>query len=159
MWDIRPEAAHRYAVEMGEKTGLPLRVCSDASEATRDADIICTVTPSREPILFARDAEPGAHINAVGASTPDAREIASDLMAMGRLFVDWKPAALVESGDYLLALRDGSITSEHILGEVRQVLSGSLPGRVKDTDITIFKSLGQAVEDLIVADYVVEALK
>ncbi len=159
VWDIRSEAAARYAKEMGEKTGLPVRACSNANEATRDADIICTVTPSREPILHAADVKPGVHINAVGSSTPDAREISSDLVALGRLFVDWKPAALVESGDYLLALRDGAITPEHILGEVGRVLSGSLTGRIDDTDITIFKALGQAVEDLIAADYVLEVLK
>jgi ornithine cyclodeaminase len=157
VWDIRPEAAVRYAEEMRQKTGLPVRVCTSAGEATRDADIICTLTPSREPILSAADVKPGTHINAVGACTPDARELASDLMAAGRLFVDWKPATLVEAGDYLLAVQDGSITEEHILGEVGQVLSGTLPGRVSDTDITIFEALGQAVEDLIVADFVAGA--
>lgn len=157
VWDIRPEAAVRYAEEMRQKTGLPVRVCASAGEATRDADIICTLTPSREPILSAADVKPGTHINAVGACTPDARELASDLMAAGRLFVDWKPATLVEAGDYLLAVQDGSITEEHILGEVGQVLSGTLPGRVSDTDITIFEALGQAVEDLIVADFVAGA--
>ena len=157
VWDIRPEAAARYAEEMRQKTGLPVRVCTGAGEATRDADIICTLTPSREPILSAADVKPGTHINAVGACTPDARELASDLMAAGRLFVDWKPATLVEAGDYLLAVQDGSITEEHILGEVGQVLSGTLPGRVSDNDITIFEALGQAVEDLIVADFVAEA--
>lgn len=157
VWDIRPEAAARYAEEMSRRTGLPVRVCTSAGEATNDADIVCTLTPSREPILSAADVKPGTHINAVGACTPDARELASDLMAAGRLFVDWKPATLVEAGDYLLAVQDGSITEEHILGEVGQVLSGTLPGRVSDNDITIFEALGQAVEDLIVADFVAEA--
>jgi len=159
VWDIRPEAADRYAKEMGEKTGLPVRACSTANEAARAADIICTVTPSREPVLAVRDVKPGAHINAVGSSTPDARELSSNLVAAGRLFVDWKPATLVESGDYLLALREGAITESHILGDVGQVLSGALPGRTNDADTTIFKSLGQAVEDLMAADYVAEAQK
>jgi ornithine cyclodeaminase/alanine dehydrogenase-like protein (mu-crystallin family) len=158
VWDIRPEAARKYAEEMGEKTGLPIRVCSSAGEATKDADIICTLTPSREPILYAKDVKQGAHINAVGACTPDARELSSDLVAKGRFFTDWKPAAVIESGDYLFALKDGSITEDHILGEVGQVLSGKLAGRVSDTDITIFEALGQAVEDLIVADYVADVI-
>ncbi len=157
VWDIRPEAAARYADDMGQKTGLPVRACACAGEATRSADIICTVTPSKDPVLWAADVKPGAHINAVGACSPHAREISSDLMAAGRLFVDWKPATLVEAGDYLLAVEDGFVTEEHILGEVGQVLSGILPGRVKDADITIFEALGQAVEDLIAADFVAEA--
>lgn len=158
VWDIRSETALRYAAEMQQKTGLSVRACASAAEATRDADIICTLTPSREPILFAADVKPGAHINAVGACTPAARELASDLVAAGRLFTDWRPAAVLEAGDYLLALQDGSIGEEHILGEVGQVLSGTLSGRLSDTDITIFEALGQALEDLIVADYVADAL-
>ena len=159
VWDIRPEAAAGYAEEMAEETGIPVRVCGTVGDATRDADIICTLTPSREPILSAADVRPGAHINAVGACSPVARELSSDLMAAGRLFVDWKPAAVVEAGDYLLALRDGAITEEHILGEVGQVLAGTLPGRVKDKDITIFEALGQALHDLIAANYVADRLK
>ncbi len=159
VWDIRPDAALRYAGEMGRKTGLKVKACDSAAEATERADIICTVTPSRDPILHLSDVRPGAHINAVGACTSTVREISADLMASGRLFVDWKPAALVEAGDYLLALQDGAISEGHILGEMGQVLSGYVPGRVKDSDITIFEALGQALEDLIVADFVAEALQ
>lgn len=159
VWDIRPEAATRYAEKMSEETGVLVRVCDTAGDATRNADIICTLTPSREPILSAADVQPGAHINAVGACSPVARELSSNLMAAGRLFVDWKPAAVVEAGDYLLALQDGAITEEHILGEVGQVLAGTLPGRVSDSDITIFEALGQALQDLIAANYVADRLK
>ncbi len=159
VWDISSEAALLYAEEMGQKTGLPIRVCSSVSEATKDADIICTLTPSQEPILFGQDVKPGTHINAVGACSPDARELSSDLVKAGRLFVDWKPAVVVEAGDYLLAVQDGSITEEHILGEAGQVLSGMLPGRISDSDITIFEALGQALEDLIAANFVAETLE
>lgn len=157
VWDIRPEAAVRYADEMTRKTGLPVRACSSANEAAAQADIICTLTSSREPILRAADVKPGTHINAVGACSPNAREISSDLMAIGRLYVDWMPAALAEAGDYLLAVQDGAITESHILGEIGQVLGGGLPGRAKDTDVTIFEALGQAIEDLIVADFVADS--
>lgn len=159
VWDIRPEAATAYAEEMGRETGLPVRVCAAAAEATREADIICTLTPSPEPILSAADVRPGAHINAVGACSPVARELSSDLMAVGRLFVDWKEAAVVEAGDYLLALQEGAISEEHILGEVGQVLAGKLPGRVSEADITIFEALGQALQDLIAANYVADVLQ
>ncbi len=159
VWDIRPEAATAYAEEMGRETGLPVRVCAAAAEATREADIICTLTPSPEPILSAADVRPGAHINAVGACSPVARELSSDLMAVGRLFVDWKEAAVVEAGDYLLALQEGAISEEHILGEVGQVLAGKLPGRLNEADITIFEALGQALQDLIAANYVADVLQ
>lgn len=159
VWDIRPEAALHFAREMSERTKLPVQVCAGTREASRDADIICTLTPSREPILSAADVKPGTHINAVGACTPSARELASDLVAAGRLFVDWMRAAIVESGDYLLALQDGSIGEDHIIGEVGHVICGILQGRTSTHDITIFEALGQAVEDLIVADYVIEALR
>ena len=159
VWDIRPEAASRYAEEMMMRTGLPVRVCASAAEAAREADIICTLTPAEEPILCAADVKPGAHINAVGACTPVTRELASDLVAAGRLFVDWKPATVIEAGDYLLALQDGAITEAHILGEAGKVLAGAIPGRVSESDITIFEALGQALQDLIVANYVADTLK
>lgn len=159
VWDIRPEAALAYAEEMGQETGLPVRVCATAAEATKDADIICTLTPSPEPILWAADVQPGAHINAVGACSASARELASDLVAAGRFFVDWKEAAVKEAGDYLLALKEGAITKEHILGEVGQVLAGKLPGRLSENDITIFESLGQALQDLMAANFVADVLQ
>lgn len=159
VWDIRPEAATAYAEEMGRESGLPVRVCAAAAEATREADIICTLTPSPEPILSAADVRPGAHINAVGACSSVTRELSSDLMAVGRLFVDWKEAAVVEAGDYLLALQEGAISEEHILGEVGQVLAGKLPGRLNEADITIFEALGQALQDLIAANYVADVLQ
>lgn len=158
VWDLRSEAAAGYAEEMSHKTGLAVRACGSAAEAAKHADIICTLTPSWEPILASADVKPGAHINAVGACTANARELSSGLVAGGRLFVDWKPSTVVEAGDYLLALQDGSISQDHILGEVGQVILGDLAGRTSEADITIFKSLGQASEDLIVADYVAEAL-
>lgn len=159
VWDIRPEAAAQYAREMIQKTGLPVRACASASEATKDADIICTLTPAEQPILFAADVKPGTHINAVGACSPDVRELAGDLMATGKLFVDWKPATVLEAGDYVLALRDGVLTEEHILGEIGHVLAGDLSGRAGAGDITIFEALGQALQDLVAANYVADQLQ
>lgn len=158
VWDLRPEAAARYAAEMHERTGLPVRACGTPAEAVKDADIVCTVTPSKEPILFAADVKPGAHVNGVGASSPDARELAPDLLAAGKLFVDWKPAAIVEAGDIVLALEEGSLAEGHLAGEAGLVLSGELPGRTGPEDVTIFKSLGQAIQDLYAANYVADVI-
>lgn len=158
VWDLRPEAAALYKQEMEDKFGIPVRVCSTVKEATQNADIICTLTPAEDPILFAKDVKKGTHINAVGACTPQARELASDLMAQGKIFVDWKPATLLEAGDYLLAKQDGAITEDAILGEVGAVLAGSLPGRTNEREITIFEALGQAIQDLVMANYVADTL-
>jgi ornithine cyclodeaminase len=95
----------------------------------------------------------------VGACTPDAREVSGDLVAAGRLFVDWKPAAVKEAGDYLLAVKEGAVTEQHILGEVGSVMAGTLPGRTDPNEITIFEALGQAIQDLIAANYVADALR
>lgn len=81
VWDVRPENARRFAAEMAEKAGCPIRACSCAEEAVRDADIICTLTPSPTPVLESSWVKPGAHINAVGACSATARELSSDLVA------------------------------------------------------------------------------
>lgn len=159
VWDRRSERAEAFAQYARAQTGLPVTACARVADATAAADIICTVTAATEPILFASDVKPGAHVNAVGSCTPKARELASDLVAAGRVFVDWLPAALKEAGDLLLAIADGAVTERHVLGEVGSVLAEDLPGRTGPTEITVFESLGQAVQDLLAADYVFAALQ
>lgn len=159
VWDLLPDRAATFAREASLETGLTVTACATAAEAAAQADIICTVTPSTEPILNAADVKSGTHINAVGACTADARELSGDLMAAGRLFVDWKPATIKEAGDYLLALKEGAVTEQHILGEVGSVMAGQLPGRTDPNDITIFEALGQAIQDLTAANYVADALR
>lgn len=159
VWDLHPDASAAFAREASQETGLTVTACDSAAEAVAQADIICTVTPSLEPILHAADVKPGTHINAVGACTADARELSGDLLAAGKLFVDWKPAALQEAGDYLLALQEGAVTEQHILGEIGSVMAGTLPGRTDANEITIFEALGQATQDLIAANYVADALQ
>jgi ornithine cyclodeaminase len=157
VWDLYPERAQQFARRAAQETGLSVTACGTAAQATDGADIICTVTSSAQPIIGAQDVKPGAHINAVGACTPEARELAADLMAASRLFVDWRPATIAEAGDYLLALKEGAITEQQILGEVGAVLNGSLPGRASESDITLFEALGQATQDLLAANYVADA--
>lgn len=159
VWDRQPDRAEAFARYARTAIGLPVSAYATVAEATADADIICTVTAATEPILFAPDVKPGAHVNAVGSCTPKARELGSDLVAAGRVFVDWLPAALKEAGDLLLAIADGAVTESHVLGAVGSVLAGELPGRTSPTEITVFESLGQAVQDLLAADYVFAALQ
>lgn len=110
-----------------------------------------TVTSSAEPVLRGEWLEPGMHVNAVGASQPGARELDSAAMGAGVLFADRRESLLAESGDYLLAAADGATTPEAIRAELGEVLTGRAPGRVSADEITIFKSLGLAVEDLAAA--------
>lgn len=129
-----------------------------AEEAVRGADIIVTATNSREPVLQRAWIKPGAHINAVGSSIASARELESDLVAAASLFVDRRESTVNESGDYLFALRDGAIRGpEHIRAELGELLTGTAQGRTADDEITLFKSLGLAIEDLATAADLYEA--
>jgi ornithine cyclodeaminase len=129
-------------------------VAASGAEAVRDADIICTTTSSSEPVVFGDWLSPGAHINAVGSSQPTARELDSAAVVRSRLYVDRRESALKESGDILTPLKAGDIGPEHIVGEIGDLLLGRAPGRANDDEITLFKSLGLAVEDLAAASYV-----
>ena len=158
VWDRKPARAEAFAKNALAETGLTVTTCATVADATANADIICTVTAATEPILRAADVRPGAHVNAVGSCTPDARELAGDLVAAGSLYVDWRPAAVKEAGDILLAIREGSVIESHILGEVGAVMAGTVVGRTDKDEITIFESLGQAVQDLLAANYVADAV-
>lgn len=127
---------------------------SSAEEAMRGADIIVTATSSREPVLRREWVKAGAHINAVGSSIAAARELDGATVAAASLFVDRRESTVNESGDYLFALREGAIAGpEHIRAELGELLTGQAEGRRSDEEITLFKSLGLAVEDLAAAAF------
>jgi ornithine cyclodeaminase/alanine dehydrogenase-like protein (mu-crystallin family) len=131
-----------------------IKVVDSIEEAVRGADIISTTTSSREPVLHRSWIAPGAHINAVGSSIAAARELDSDTVAASSLFVDRRESTLNESGDYLSALREGAIAGpEHIRGEIGEILLGRVEGRRTAEEITLFKSLGIAIEDLAAAQF------
>lgn len=130
---------------------------ASAEEAVRGADIIVTATNSREPVLRREWISPGAHINAVGSSIAAARELDGETVAAASLFVDRRESTVNESGDYLFALREGAIRGpEHIRAELGEILIGTAPGRTSESEITLFKSLGLAVEDLASAAFLYE---
>ena len=156
VFDLNEAASVRFKKETEEKYGLPVTVCSSAEEAVRDADIICTLTPAKEAYLTRAMVRPGAHVNAVGTFSPVTREAASDLVAAARLYADYIPACRKESGEYLVPLKEGLITEDHIVGSVGELLLGKAPGRQKDSDITLFDALGLAVEDIAAARLVYE---
>ena len=139
-----------------EHPGLEIRAAGSPAEAVSGADIVCTTTATTEPILSAALLEPGMHINAVGSSVPFARELDGPAMARATLFVDRKESTLNESGDFLLARNQGLIDEDHIVAEIGEVLTGDHPGRKHDDEITLFESLGLAVEDLAAGWVVLE---
>jgi ornithine cyclodeaminase len=148
VWSRRPESARRFAEREGERTGLAVEPMPSAREAVDGADLICTVTAAREPVLLGEWIAPGAHVNAAGACTPNARELDAAAVARSRLFTDRRESLFAEAGDFLLARGEGAVADDHILGEIGEVLEDRVPGRRADAEITLFKSLGIAVEDL-----------
>jgi len=159
--DVRvwsPNTAHceAFAETASHNTGLPVRAVGDSHSAVEDADIVVLVTASPVPVVRDQDVAPGTHICAVGACRPTQREMPTALVARARLFVDSRAAALVEAGDIVLPIQEGAFTADHIVGELGSVLLGHREGRRSAEDITIFKSLGMAVEDVVAAQLAVE---
>ena len=148
------EHAKAFAKEMSEHYDFPIEPVKNVEAAVRGADLIVTATSSSKPIVRREWIAAGAHLNVVGASQPNAREVDTATMAAASLFVDRRESTLNESGDYLFAVRDGAIRPEHIRAEIGEVLMGARPGRTTIEEITLFKSLGLAVEDVAAAEYI-----
>ncbi len=155
VYDIRPEAAEKFAEETREKFGVSVKVCADVEEAVKEADIICTLTPSKDPYLKKEWVKKGAHINAVGTFTPTTREVTSELVAASKLYADQIEAIKKEGGEYLVPLSEGLIGEDHIKGSIGGLLTGKVEGRTSDEEITLFDALGLAVEDVICGRYLV----
>jgi ornithine cyclodeaminase len=148
-----PTAAHReaFAREMQPRIAGPITVAASAREAVDGADVIALVTAARQPVIDRAWVRAGAHVCAVGACRPTERAMDSALVADARLFVDSRIGALAEAGDILMPIGEGRFDASHIAGELGEVALGTVPGRRSDAEITIFKSLGMAVEDIAAA--------
>jgi alanine dehydrogenase len=147
VWSPTREHVERFATEAG---GL-VRPAASAAEAVRGADIVVLATSSVTPAIDAGWVRAGAHVIAIGACRPSQRELDPVLMARARLIVDSRAAALVESGDIVQSIREGRFGPEHIAGELGGVVAGLKPGRTSEDQVTLFKSLGLAVEDVTAA--------
>jgi ornithine cyclodeaminase len=148
-----PAHAQRLADEVRPAHPFPVEACQSTMDAVAGADIVVTVTTSADPVLRYEWLAPGTHVNAVGSSIPTSREMDTATMAAASLFVDRRESTVNESGDYLFAAREGAIGPEHIRAEVGEVLAGAAAGRTSADEITLFKSLGLAVEDLAAVSY------
>ena len=150
----RRDQCERLARWFQPRTDARIGVASSAREAVEGAAIVCTTTSASAPVVLGSWLHPGTHINAVGACMPKVRELDSAAVARSRMFVDCRESAVNESGDFLLALEEGAIGDDAIVAEIGEVLAGKQEGRRNDEEITLFNSLGVAVEDLATAHYV-----
>jgi ornithine cyclodeaminase len=155
----RLEHAEKFVAEMKRKFSFPLEAVATVREAVEGADLIVTATNSTEPVLEREWISPGTHLNLVGASRPNAREVDGATMAEASVFVDRRESTINESGDYIFALNEGAIGPDHLRAELGEVLHGDKPGRTSPQEITLFKSLGLAVEDLAAAEFLFRTAK
>jgi len=151
VFSVPAESAAAFAERESRLTGLAVEAVATAQEAVAGADLICTVTSATEPVLLGEWVSPGAHINAVGAYTPTTRELDSALVARTSLYADRRESLLGEAGEFLIPKAEGLIGDDHIVGEIGEVLTGKARARTSPDEITLFKSLGIAIEDLAAA--------
>ncbi|MBZ0300332.1 MAG: ornithine cyclodeaminase family protein, partial [Anaerolineae bacterium] len=154
VWSRHADHRAQFAARTQERYGVAVEPAEDAESAVRGADLICTATSSSEPVLKGAWLNAGAHLNVVGASVRTAREVDSDAMQRAELFVDRRESTLNEAGDVLIPKQEGLIGDDHIRAELGDVLLGTHPGRTSPEAITLFKSLGLAVEDLASAQWI-----
>lgn len=154
VFSLPVEGARQFATRESERHGIEVEVMATARKAMAGADIVCTVTTAKEPVVKGEWIAPGAHINAVGAFTPTTRELDTAAVVRSRLYVDRRESTLREAGEFLIPKGEGVIGDDHIVGELGEVLLGKAAGRMSSDEITLFKSLGIAIEDLAAAHYI-----
>ena len=154
VWSPTPEHQATFLDEMESSTKATLVGTDSAEQAVRDADVVVLATSSRDPVVQNQWVKDGSHVISVGACRPDQREMDPALMRRGRLFVDSRSAALVESGDIVMGIQEHRFAASHIAGELGELLAGKIVGRRSPSEVTIFKSLGLAVEDVVAADLI-----
>lgn len=150
-WSPTAERLHAFAAAASRAHGVNVEPVASAREAVDGASIVCTVTASPTPILEGEWLSPGCHVNAVGASQPSSSELDLEAVRRSRLFVDRRESALHECGDLLAAIEAGVVDQDHIVAELGEVLTGHVTGRRDASEVTLFESLGLAVEDLMAA--------
>jgi ornithine cyclodeaminase len=147
VWSPNPDHVRQFAAD----SAVPVRACQSAAEAVRGADVVVLATASSTPVVEDGWIAPGAHVISVGACRPNQREMDPVLVARARVVVDSRASAFQESGDIAMGLAEARFAPSHVVAELGEVISGGVPGRTSQHEITMFKSLGLAVEDLVAA--------
>jgi ornithine cyclodeaminase/alanine dehydrogenase-like protein (mu-crystallin family) len=151
VWGRSPDRAMALAGELSAELGLPVAASVSAEAAVADADIVCTVTSAKEPILLGGWLADGTHVNVVGSSFAGPVEVDDDLVVRARFIADSREGVLAQGAEFLRAKAAGLVGDDHVVGEIGQVLDGALPGRQTADQITVYKSLGHIVQDLAAA--------
>ena len=151
VWSPNADNCAAFAREMQPRCNAPIVIARSAQDAVDGADLVVLATASRDAVVRNEWIASGAHVSAVGACRPTHREMDTALVARARLFVDSRTGALAEAGDVVLPIAEGAFDQSHIAGELGEVASGAVSGRTSPTEITVFKSLGMAVEDIAAA--------
>ena len=151
VWSRTSANAERFAHEVAAQFGTEVSVCDSVHRAVRDADVVCTTTAAHTPILQGAWLRPGTHVNAVGSGSAADREVDGATMRSARIFVDRMESAMREAGDVLLAIAEGAITADDVIGDLGGVLVGRLQGRRAADEVTLFKSVGLGAEDVAAA--------
>jgi len=158
LWSRNENNAKHLVNELSAEYNIPIHVKKNVQQAVEHADIICTVTASKEPVVMGDWIPPGTHINAVGSSTTATRELDTTAIVRSKLFTDRYESLFNEAGDFLIPKKEGAVTDEHVKAEIGEVLSGAKKGREDDKEITVFKSLGIAAEDIFSAYHIYEKI-
>lgn len=151
VFDNYRRAAEKYTKEMEKTLGVEIIIADSPELAVRDTDVICCATISQSPVFMDKDLPRGVHINAVGSYKPHVQEVPEEMVLRARLYVDHRVSALEETGDLIIPITKGLMTPDHIIAEIGEVASAKASGRISDDDITFFKSVGVAVQDLAAA--------
>jgi ornithine cyclodeaminase/alanine dehydrogenase-like protein (mu-crystallin family) len=154
VWSRNHEHAEIFAEDESRRHGISVEVSATARDAVEGAGVICTTTSATEPVLRGRWLSPGAHVNAVGFSGPTGRELDTEAVLGARLFADSRESILNEAGDFLIPRSEGVVGDQHVAGELGEVLLGKVEGRTSPEEITVFESLGLAVEDLAAVSHI-----
>jgi alanine dehydrogenase len=159
LWSRNEKNAKHLINELSSEYNLPIHINKNVHQAVEHADIICTVTASKEPVVMGDWIAAGTHINAVGSSTASSRELDTTAIARSKLFTDRYESLFNEGGDFLIPKKEGAVTDEHVKAEIGEVLSGTKKGRENNEEITVFKSLGIAAEDIFSAYHIYQKIK
>ena len=158
VYDVYPDARRRFAEEMSARLGVEVTPASTGEEACRDADIVLTATTSSIPVISRRWLKDRVHVSAIGAFYPDWRELDTATVAESKLVIDDREGIMLEAGDVLIPIKEGAITEDHIYAELKELVSGKKKGRTPEDGITVFKSVGIAIQDSSVANLVLRKL-
>ncbi len=154
LWSRTAASVEHFMEELGAMDGIEVVRAQSAQDAVDGADVVCTVSASRTPILQGAWLAPGQHVNLVGASVASAWEADAEVVRRSRFFVDVRTSAAVQAGEWLQALEEGVVDESHLRGEIGEVLLGQVAGRQSAADITVYKSLGHVAQDIATADAV-----